>query len=157
MKEKIYSFTTAIIKSIYKIFGKEISDETLKILYQFVGFAIVGVSNFLVNYIVYVVCLKVLGSNYHVANICAFIISVFNSFYWNNRYIFRAESGERNWFVTLIKTYISYGFTGLILTEILLIIEISVLGLSEILGPVINVFITTPINFLISKFWTFKK
>ena len=91
------------------------------------------------------------------ANVMGFIISVFNAFYWNNKFVFKQEeSGKRSWLYTLIKTYISYAFTGLLLTEVLLYIEISILGLPQIIGPVINLFITTPFNFILNKFWTFK-
>lgn len=158
LKKITENMAYAILSFAYSLVGKELTKEQWETWAQFIGFAVVGVSNFLVNYVVYAVFLKVFHWNYHGANIIAFIVSVYNSFYWNNKYVFKVEEGEkRTWWKVLLRTYASYAFSGLLLTEILLYIEISVLGLPELLGPVINLFITTPINFVINKFWAFKE
>ncbi len=146
----------AVLQFLYKIAGKEMTKMQWESWRQFIGFVEVGITNFLVNYITYAFFLYI-GFSYHMANVMGFIISVFNAFYWNNKFVFKQEeSGKRSWLYTLIKTYISYAFTGLLLTEVLLYIEISILGLPQIIGPVINLFITTPFNFILNKFWTFK-
>lgn len=146
-----------ILTRIYKLLGKELTDEQWAVWLQFVGFAIVGVSNFLVSYGVYALFLC-FQTNYHFANIMAFLISVLNAFFWNNRFVFKQNEGgeQRIWWKTLLKTYLSYAFSGLFLTEVLLYVEITVLGLPKLLGPVINLVITTPINFLMNKFWAFR-
>ena len=91
------------------------------------------------------------------ANIAAFVISVLNAFFWNDRYVFKQgnDGRERVWWKALLRTYLSYAFSALFLTEILLYVEINVLGLPKLLGPVINLVITTPINFVMNKFWAF--
>lgn len=146
-----------MLRFLYKIAGKQMTEAQWEVWKQFIGFAEVGITNFLVSYITYAFFLHI-GFSYQIANVMAFIISVFNAFYWNNKFVFKqAENRKRSWFRTLVKTYISYAFTGLILTEILLYIEISILGLPQIIGPLINLFITTPLNFILNKFWTFKR
>lgn len=82
----------------------------------------------------------------------SWIISVFNAFYWNNKYVFR---NENTWLKALIRTYISYGFS-FILGNILLIVLIEFFKVSEIIAPLIILVITIPLNFLMNKFWTFK-
>lgn len=144
-----------ILTRIYKLLGKELTDEQWAVWLQFVGFAIVGVSNFLVSYGVYALFLC-FQTNYHFANIMAFLISVLNAFFWNNRFVFKQDGTQRIWWKTLLKTYLSYAFSGLFLTEVLLYVEITVLGLPKLLGPVINLVITTPINFFMNKFWAFR-
>ena len=57
----------------------------------------------------------------------------------------------------MIKTYISYSFTGLFLSSILLVLWVQVLGISEFIAPIINLLISVPLNFIINKFWAFKK
>lgn len=157
IKNGIEMLIKTILKKVYRLFGKELSEERWKVWLQFVGFAMVGVSNFLVSYGTYALFIS-LGCNYHVSNIAAFLISVLNAFFWNNRFVFKQERGEgkRVWWRALLKTYLSYAFSGLILTEILLYVEINVLGLPKLLGPVINLVITTPINFVMNKFWAFR-
>ncbi|OYP50573.1 polysaccharide biosynthesis protein GtrA, partial [Lachnotalea glycerini] len=46
--------------------------------------------------------------------------------------------------------------TGLILANILLIIWVDVLHIPKLFGPIINLIITIPLNFMINKLWAFK-
>lgn len=124
---------------------------------QFLGFSIVGLSNTLISYISYVV-LVYLDVNYLLASLIGFVLSVTNAFYWNNKYVFRKEEGEeRNLFYTYIKTFLSYASTGLILANVLLFIEVDLLNISEYIGPIINLIITIPLNFLVNKLWAYRK
>lgn len=118
---------------------------------QFIKFSIVGFSNTVISLFVYYVLLW-LKCNYLIANAMSWIISVFNGFYWNNKYVFK---NENTWLKALIRTYISYGFS-FILGNILLIVLIEFFKVSEIIAPLIILVITIPLNFLMNKFWTFK-
>lgn len=55
----------------------------------------------------------------------------------------------------LLKTYISYSFTGLFLSSALNWLWIDVAGLSKMIAPLINLCITVPLNFVLNKFWVF--
>ena len=85
------------------------------------------------------------------------IVKPGNELYWNNKYVFTKGDGEhRSWWMALLKTYVSYAFSGLLLANVLLFLWNDVLGIPELLGPIINLVITTPINFVINKLWAFK-
>lgn len=125
-------------------------------LIQFIKFGIVGISNTLISYVVYVVLVGV-HINYLLASIAGFIVSVLNSYYWNNKYVFKKQEDEqRTWWKTLIKTFVSYAGTGLILSNILLVIWVEWIKVPQIVAPLINLLITVPLNFIINKFWAFK-
>ena len=124
-------------------------------LIQFIKFGIVGLSNTLISYVVYLAGVG-FGMHYLLASVLGFVISVLNSFYWNNKYVFQQGDEERNLWLTLVKTFMAYASTGLILANILLYIWVDVLGISEYLGPVINLVITVPLNFVINKLWAFR-
>ena len=80
------------------------------------------------------------------------------SFYWNSRKVFTIEEGKhRSKLRTLIKTYVSYSFTGLFLNSVLLILLIDILHVSAFIAPVVNIAINVPINFLLNKFWAYKQ
>lgn len=124
---------------------------------QFIKFGVVGVSNTFVSYFTYVL-MCMMGFNFHIGNLAGFVIGVLNSFYWNNRYVFKIEENEsRTWWKALAKTFVSYGFSGLVVTEILLIFWINVIGVSSYVAPILNLFITVPLNFMLNKLWAFKK
>lgn len=159
--EKIAYF---VLKWIFRIAGKDLTDEKFSAFMQFVRFGIVGVSNTVISYIIYVVSLWVLNKvqifadyNYVVAQVIVFILSVLWSFYWNNKMVF-VETGEhkRNWVKALAKTYVSYSFTGLFLNSILLVLWVQVCHIPEMIAPLINLVISVPLNFFINKLWAFK-
>lgn len=150
-----------IMRRVLKALHINISDELIGSLVQFVKFGIVGVSNTVVSYGVNVAVLFVMKPysiewDYIVGNMVAFFLSVLWSFYWNNRFVFTVEDGQkRNIGRALLKTYISYGFTGIILTNILSGVWIHI-GISKFIAPIINIIICLPLNFIINKLWAFR-
>ena len=138
-------------------------DEKNKTIVQFIKFGIVGVSNTVVGYCINIATLKMLEKyqlswDYVAANLIAFFLSVLWSFFWNNRYVFTVQEGEeRKIFSTLIKTYISYGFTGIVMTNILSFVWIDILHISKYIAPIINLLFSVPINFIINKKWAFRE
>ena len=133
-------------------------------LIQFIKFGIVGLSNTLLGYVIYVVTLRILRAaqvfpeaDIFLAQLVMFLLSVLWAFYWNNRMVFRAKEGEkRDWLPALLKTYVSYAFTSLFLSEALLALWVKVLGISAYIAPLINLLITVPLNFVLQKYWAFR-
>lgn len=149
---------------IFRFFKKNPSDETFSAFMQFVKFGIVGVSNTIISYVLYVVGLLVFQkigilprADYLVAQMIAFVLSVLWSFYWNNKKVFTLVDGrQRSTWKVVLKTYVSYSFTGLFLNSVLLILWVQIIGISEFIAPIINLLVSVPLNFVINKFWTFK-
>lgn len=124
----------------------------IPIIKQFIKFGLVGVSNTLISLGTYYL-LYFCGVNYLIANTSGFIISVLNSYYWNNKYVFKkTQNGNLK---PLIKTFMSYGVTFLLSTA-LLFVMVQCAKISEVVAPVITLVITIPINFIMNKFWAFK-
>ena len=123
---------------------------------QFIKFGLVGVSNTLVYYACYSILVH-LGCHYAIANGIGFVISVLNSYLWNNLFVFKkAEGKKRSTAAALVKTFISYALTGLLLQTFLLHLLIDIAGISKYIAPLLCVCVTTPLNFLLNKFWTFR-
>ncbi len=131
-------------------------------LIQFVKFGIVGVSNTVLSYALNVAVLVLLAPlqlswDYFAANVIAFVLSVAWSFFWNNKFVFTAKEGEkRNLRAALLKTYVAYSFTGLILANVLSWLWVDIVGISKFIAPLLNLVISVPVNFLLNKFWAFK-
>lgn len=125
-------------------------------LLQFFKFVIVGVSNTLVSLAVYYLFLWINPQLYLLGNVIGCMVSVANAFFWNNKYVFQDKTASRMASLKKLgKTYLAYGATFLISTG-LLYLEVDVLHCSAILGPLINLFVTVPLNFLLNKFWAFR-
>ena len=153
-----------VLKVCFKVCKRELTEKSFSVFMQFVKFGIVGVSNTVISYVLYAVSLLVFKefaiipkADYLVAQIIAFVLSVLWSFYWNNKMVFVQEDGKKRSVIkALLKTYVSYSFTGLFLNSILLALWVQVFHISEFLAPIINLLISVPVNFLINKFWAFK-
>lgn len=153
-----------VLKICSHILKIKLTAEKEATIIQFIKFGIVGLSNTVISYVLYLANLiifqklKILPhSDYLVAQLIAFFLSVLWSFYWNNKFVFAKTAGQtRIWWKALMKTYISYSFTGLFLNSILIFFWVRICYISEYIAPIINLLISVPLNFNINKLWTFK-
>ena len=126
-------------------------------------FGIVGLSNTVISYVIYVIALLLFQyagilprADYLVAQFIGFVLIVLWSFYWNRKYVFKAENEVVPWPQALIKTYISYAFTGIFLNSILSVLWVQWLGIPKMIAPIINLLVSVPLNFVMNKFWAFR-
>lgn len=149
---------------------------------QFIKFGLVGLVNTVVSYIIYLVCYYVFHISINTAYFWGFVISVLVAYLLQNRFVFKEDEGgeKRVWWKVLIKTYISYIFTGLILSELLLTLWVNIIYMEQYLAgisvwlqrfnlnigahdlavtvaPFLNMVITIPTNFCINKFWAYRQ
>ena len=164
ISEFIQWVSTIAWKVICMILHREDTESGREGFFQFVKFGIVGLSNTIISYLIYTFGLLGIKRiapfryDYLAAQILAFVISVFWSYIWNSRAVFSVGNGEkRPFWRSLAKTYVSYSFTGLFLSAVLLWLWVNIFSISEFIAPLINLIITVPLNFLINKYWTFKK
>lgn len=135
--------------------AKNMSVEKKKNLVQFLKFGLVGISNSAVLLLVYYAVTAVWPNCYLLGNTLGWVVSVANAFWWNNRFVFqKREEAMSTALKRLAKSYLSYGATFLI-SQILLYLELEIWGVPSWIAPIINIVITTPLNFLINRFWTF--
>lgn len=153
----------------------------MKKVWQFIKFVMVGVSNTLISEVVYAI-LVVFHCNYLVASCIGFVVSIFNAYYWNNKYVFKEDKdkAKRVWWKVLLKTFVAY-LWGFILNLILLMVWVEVIHIADYMVPVeeflvehgitafdakvlgnllaegINLLIVLPINYVINKYWAYKQ
>lgn len=123
---------------------------------QFIKFGMVGALNTILNLMIYYFCIY-LGIHYTVANATGWFITVFISYVLNNILTFKGEDGVKWSLKALIKVYISYSVSGLFLNTFLLWLWVDICGISDKLAPIINMCFSIPLNFILNKFWAYKK
>ncbi len=124
---------------------------------QFIKFGLVGVSNTAVSMACYYIVLFINDDLYLLGSIIGTIVSIANAFYWNDKYVFKGNQNDwKSKLKRLGKTYVSYGGTSL-LSNALLWIEVAFFSVNKNIAPIVNLLITIPLNYIINKFWTFKK
>ena len=134
-------------------------------LKQFSKFTLIGISSTLINFLVYNGVLWCAGKlqlfpnlDYLIAQVIGFAVSVFWSFCMNSKFVFNSKDEKAiPWYQALIKMYLSYGFTGIVLNSMLSVVWVNVFGVSKEVLTLINDIIAAPVNFLLIKFWSFKK
>ena len=157
----------------------------MEVVVQFIKFGLVGVTNTCVSWVVYFIFNTFLFPGiWIIGSVASWIVSVLWAFFLQNIFVFREDKTKqkRVWWQTLIKTYISYAFTGLLLNNLLLlfwtkgidvsghfgwlfdILENMKLGAvarylsdSSNLGWFLNMIISIPLNFIINKFWAYRQ
>ena len=133
---------------------------------QFVKFGLVGVSNTLISYGVEMLCYYVLFKNVAweentriiVTSLLAFIVSVTNSYIWNDRFVFK-QDGRKTFgkhITAYLKTVACYGVTGLMIAPLLKMWFRSC-GIPYWAGSLCSLVVTIPLNFVLNKFWAFRK
>lgn len=158
----IEKITVFCLEILFKIIHKELTDNLKDGFLQFVKFGLVGVTNTVVSYLINILILLILRPynfkwDFVAANTVAFLLSVLWSYMLNSIFVFKKDDGEtRNPWKTLLKTYVAYGFTGIILNNILSFVWINLFGVSKYIAPLINLIISIPVNFFMNKLWAFK-
>lgn len=144
-----------VVFGLAGLIGIEIEEEKWNNLMQFIKFGMVGLSNTIITYIVYVV-LVAIGVHYQVSYFIGYMAGIINAFYWNNKYVFKQEAGEeRSIIKAFIKSVMSYA-GGYVSSSILLFVWITLLHLPELISPIISLCVTIPVNFILNKKWAFK-
>lgn len=117
---------------------------------QFIKFGLVGISNLAVSWTIYY-GLLFFDTNYLVANVLGWIFGVFNSYCWNNFYVFKHKKMNMQ---SLFKTYCTY-LLSFILGTLMLFILVELCNVSEYIAPLISIIISVPFNFYLNKYWVY--
>jgi putative flippase GtrA len=120
---------------------------------QLVRFATVGASGYIVNLAVFAACVHLLGIDYRISAVIAFVVSVINNFWLNRHWTFDAKQDHpmfqavRFFAVSLA----AFGFTYVVLVAL-----VSGAGMSKVLAQAIAIAAGTPLSFLGQKLWSFR-
>ncbi len=169
-----------IKKAVDKMLKKIGKERVRRTLIQFIKFGMVGISNTAINYLVYAICLRI-HWHWFPSSVAGFVVSVLNAYYWNNKFVFKTQTENRIWWRSLLRTYIAYGTTGLLLSNVLLFLWLEIIHIEQYLGeicrtlqnigfpfgntrsfaeyiaPVFSFVITIPLNFFLNKYWAYRE
>lgn len=120
---------------------------------QLVRFSVVGGVGFAVNLAVYAFCVRVLGIDYHVAAVAAWLVAVLNNFVLNRHWTFDARDVRARFQAIrfLLVSAVAFGFSLL-----LLVFLVEQAGMGKIPAQALAVAAATPLNFLGNKLWSFR-
>jgi len=131
--------------------------DDFKAFWQFVKFTIVGMTNSIIYILVFNLFMMLVNEETAtglIGSAVAWFVSTTNSFYWNKKFVFHGI--EIIWWKALLKFYLGYVFTSLVLYSALTFIQMEILGVNTSIVPIVNVLIVGPVNFFIAKYWSFR-
>ncbi len=115
-------------------------------------FVAVGGSGYVVNLIVFAIVYGVLDMHHLIAATAAFIVAVFNNFWWNRHWTFGARDGHAGFQAARFFTVSTLAFFfALAILELL----VRNTGLPELVAQAISLVAATPLNFIGNKMWSF--
>lgn len=117
-------------------------------------YVIFGILTTLVNFVVYLLLVRVLGINYLISNIVAWFFSVLFAYVTNKIWVFESKN-------THIVKEMSLFFGGRIFSGIvdtgLMYLLIDILSVGDVISKIIIQVIVVILNYVISKIIVFKK
>ncbi|MCL2769889.1 MAG: GtrA family protein [Solirubrobacterales bacterium] len=129
---------------------RQLSNER-SIVTQFVKFAIVGVSNTLLTFVVYTVLIEVFDVWYIAASGIGFAVGAVNGFLLNRRWTFRGHAGDR---LTAVRWTVVQG-SGLLLDEALIYLFVHDASMDKLIAQACAIAVVTVSTFLVNRAWTF--
>jgi putative flippase GtrA len=113
---------------------------------QLVKFFAVGGSGYAVNLCVFWLAYHKAGFHYLSSATMAFVVAVFNNFWWNRHWTFGARSGHAGFQAARFFAVSVVAFFELLVSQA---------GLPKLAAQAISIVVATPLNFLGNKMWSF--
>jgi dolichol-phosphate mannosyltransferase len=121
---------------------------------QLSKFFAVGGSGYVVNLATFYVASEQLGFHYLSSATVAFVLAVFNNFWWNRHWTFGARDGHagfqaaRFFAVSVVAFLFAAGVLELLVTGT---------SLPKLAAQAISIIVATPVNFVGNKMWSFAR
>ncbi len=120
---------------------------------QLIRFVTVGASGYVVNLGVFAACVHVLGINYKISAVIAFVVSVFNNFWLNRHWTFDAKHQHP---MFQAARFFAISLLTFAFTYVLLIVLVDSAGMSKVPAQAIAIAAGTPLSFVGQKLWSFR-
>ncbi|MGL5152624.1 MAG: GtrA family protein [Clostridium sp.] len=131
--------------------------DLLKKYKEIISYGVFGVLTTLINIIVYYVSTKLLGIDYLISNVVAWILSVLFAFITNKLFVF--ESKEHSFKIILREgsAFVSARLFSLIFDMGIMYIGVELLLMNDVVIKVLANIIVIVLNYFLSKYWIFRK
>ena len=118
---------------------------------QLFKFFVVGGSGYVVNLAVFTFFVEVVGVHHIGAATAAWIVAVFNNFWWNRHWTFGAKEGHAGWqsMRFFLVSFVAFLFA---LGVLQLLVDT---GVNQEIAQALSIIAATPLNFLGNKMWSF--
>lgn len=148
----VKNFEYTIIEIIKKVLNKlniECSEELEKLMIQIFKFVIVGGIATIIDWLIYYIMYNFLKINPLISNLISFSISSIYNYMASVKWVFDVNKNKSQ--KRLFVEFMTFGFIGLGITELLLWIGIQQLSMNAMLTKIIATIIVMIFNFITRK------
>lgn len=136
----------------FRLAGRELTDENYENALQFVRFLLVGLTGSVVQLVVFYLLVFRFGRGHYLWwNTIAYCACVVDLYFWNRAVVF---TGTKTNFGTFLRSCACYVATYA-MQQGLLLLFVDVLHFSQIVSPLLAMFCSTPVNFVLNKVFAF--
>ena len=121
---------------------------------QLVRFVAVGASGYIVNLIVFALCVHAIGIDYKVAALVSFVVSVANNFWWNRHWTFSGQREDHP--VQQAVKFFAISIVGFGFSYVILVSLVDGAGFAKLIAQAISIAAATPLTFIGQKLWSFR-
>ncbi|HEX8742616.1 MAG TPA: GtrA family protein [Thermoleophilaceae bacterium] len=122
---------------------------------QLVKFCTVGGSGYVVNLCVFALAYKVFDLHHLVAATIAFVVAVFNNFWWNRHWTFGQHGARDHHAGFQAARFFTVSVLAFVFAAAILESLIRYTDMRAVLAQAISIVAATPLNFVGNKMWTF--
>ena len=124
---------------------------------QYLQFNIVGSSGLVINLVIFSVFNSILNFSINPSAVTAFLFSVCNNYYFNNRWTFKSDLVENKFKFSQFFTYLSSCLVGLTVNIITLNVFVILADVKYVLiGQFLGILSGSLFNFFLAKYFVFK-
>ena len=123
--------------------------------FQLIKFCIVGGSGFVVNVSVFFVLNHLLGIHHIAAATVAFVVALFNNFWWNRHWTFGKHGARDHHAGFQAARFFTVSVAAFLFALGVLQLLVTTTSLPATLAQAISIITATPLNFVGNKMWTF--
>ena len=123
--------------------------------FQLVKFCIVGGSGFVVNVSVFFVVNHLMGVHHIAAATVAFVLALFNNFWWNRHWTFGKHGAREHHAGFQAARFFTVSVVAFLVALGILQLLVTTTSLPATVAQAISIIAATPLNFVGNKMWTF--
>lgn len=150
MKEDIFD-------KIMRLPGLRILNPFYKKYKEVLLYLFFGVCTSVISILSYSIADVLLGINELIANIISWILAVLFAFFTNRVWVFQSATHSGREFAIQLANFFGGRVVTLIVEEVIILIFITILDFPSIPVKVVAQIVVIVLNYIISKFWVFKK
>ena len=124
---------------------------------QLIKFFAVGGSGYVVNLFVFWLCSHQFGFHYLASATVAFVVAVFNNFWWNRHWTFGKHGARESHAGFQAARFFTVSVAAFLVALGILQLLVTTTSLPATLAQAISIVVATPLNFIGNKMWSFSR